>query len=219
MVSTSKFSTVGCLRPIFQTIFCLINSSNFLKKCKDLLAHLGLVPCRRALAASADVLPLAMDVGGLGAKWEAENGIRDRIRKDRKLCLHPLSQRYCEPTRPNAISNAMVLRPALQILRDTKGWKLPHIEPLQAEIFQLFQRVGTPVEDQYVYTSSMEVKKLLGFVKRRCTRREVTKACDRFQTRVFFCARKLEEFATSINICLFLKLHFQDWFPSIPQDK
>ena len=83
-----------------------------------------------------------MDVGGLGAKWEAENGIRDRIRKDRKLCLHPLSQRYCEPTRPNAISNAMVLRPALQILRDTKGWKLPHIEPLQAEIFQLFQRVG-----------------------------------------------------------------------------
>lgn len=107
------------------------------------MAHLGLVPCWIVLAAVANLV-MAMDVGGLGAKWEAQQGIRDRIRKERKLCLHPLSQRYCEPTRPNSVTNAMVLRPALEILKDTPGWKLPHIEPLQAEIYQLFQRVGTP---------------------------------------------------------------------------
>ena len=117
-----------------------------------------------------------MRVAGLSTLWESDDLIRERIRKDRKLCLHPANQRYCEPSRPNATSNAQVLLPSLGKLRDTPQWKLPHLEPLQEEIAKLFSKVGAPVEDQYIYTASMEVKRLLGFVKRRASRKEVTKA-------------------------------------------
>ena len=117
----------------------------------------------------------AMKVSGLSIIWESNEIIRDRIRKDRKLCLHPATQRYCEPSRPNAVTNAQVLFPALQKLKDTPQWKLPHLEPIQEEITKLFEKVAAPVEDQYIYTASVEVKRLLGFIKRRASRKEVTK--------------------------------------------
>ncbi|CAL1168005.1 unnamed protein product [Cladocopium goreaui] len=114
-----------------------------------------------------------MNVTGLAAVWEADESLRERLRKDRKVCIHPMSQRWCEPSRVNAVNNSIVLLPALRRLRETDEWKLPYLEQLQVEIGLLFEKVSVPVDDKTVYTSSVEVKKLLGFVKRRAKRHEV----------------------------------------------
>lgn len=116
-----------------------------------------------------------MDVSTLAVQWEADDQIRDRVRQLKKLCVYPSHQRYCEPSRANCTGNSRVLEPALAQLRETPKWQLPHIEPLQAEIAKLLEQLGCPMQDQYIYTASIEVKKLLGFVKRRAVRREVTK--------------------------------------------
>lgn len=116
-----------------------------------------------------------MDVASLGVTWEASEVIRSRLRKEKTLLSHPSSESHCEANRPNAVSNSEVLIPGLVALRNTAGWKLPHLEPLQQEIMTVFEKLGVEVDDSHIYKTSMELKKLLGFVKRRVRRREVTK--------------------------------------------
>lgn len=119
---------------------------------------------------------VAMKVSGLAKLWESDEMIREQLRTKKKLCVHPASQRYCEPSRPNAVANRNVLLPALKVLGETPKWTLPHLDPLQEELGALFSRVGIEPDEDQVYKSSIEVKKLLGFVKRRAVRNEVTKA-------------------------------------------
>ena len=116
-----------------------------------------------------------MDVVNLYAKWEKSEVLRDRVRSEKKLCIHPDSQRFCEPNRVNAVNNAEVLFPVIRRLKATEGWQLPHLEPLQGEISRFFEKLGVEIDDQQIYMTSIEVKKLLGFVKRRVKRREITK--------------------------------------------
>lgn len=134
--------------------------------------------CGVAGQRSRSWLPLAMEVNGLAKTWEANEVVRDQVRRLRKLFTYPASQRYCEPTRCNATANSQVLLPALKILGTTSKWALPHIDPLQVQVAMLFSKLGVPTEDQQVYTCSIECKKLLGFVKRKAVRKEVTKACE-----------------------------------------
>lgn len=119
-----------------------------------------------------------MIVEGLGQEWEANDEIRERLRSQHKLCLHPATQRYCEPNRPNAVNNSMVILPCMHRLRESPGWKLPHLEPLQVEVGYLFNKMGKPTDDKEIYKVANEIKKLTGFVKRKLARREVTKASN-----------------------------------------
>ena len=43
------------------------------------------------------------------------------------------------------------------------------------EIGQLFEKLGIPAVEKTIYTGAVELKRLLGFVKRRAHRKEVTK--------------------------------------------
>ena len=108
-----------------------------------------------------------MDVDGLAVEWEGVKALRTRLRDHRKLHLHPRTQRWCEPTRLNCTTNAMILLPALTRLQFTCGWKLPYIDPLQDEIALLYQKVGIPPEEKEIYKAANELKKMLSFVKRR----------------------------------------------------
>ena len=124
-----------------------------------------------------------METSGLGSTWEANEVIRGRIRSEKKLFTHPTAQRFCEPNRVNAVNNSEALMPALKKLKVSPAWKLPHLEDLQGEIIKLFKKLGVEIEDSQVYTTSVECKKLLGFVKRRVKRGEVTKDpyfCQKF---------------------------------------
>lgn len=116
-----------------------------------------------------------MDVQGLGREWEKDPDLRDRVRRERKMNIHPKSQTWCEPTRANCVSNSMVLLPCLAHLRDHEAWKLPYLEGLQAEVRTFHEKMGVPLEEKVIYTTSVEIKKMLGFIKRRVSRQEPTK--------------------------------------------
>ena len=117
-----------------------------------------------------------MDVEGLHGEWDASMEVRNMVRRAQKLFVHPPTQKWCEPTRANCVENSAVLSVALKRLANTALWKMPHLEPLQVEISMLFQRLGVCAETKTIYTCAVETKKLLGFIKRRARRCEVTKA-------------------------------------------
>eukprot|EP00438_Fugacium_kawagutii_P010875 Skav216259 [mRNA] locus=scaffold20:730317:733576:+ [translate_table: standard] len=124
-----------------------------------------------------------MDVVGLAKDWDDDESIRELLRRDRKLCLHPLSEKWCEPNRPNAIRNSAVLIPALKRLALHPQWKLPYLEPLQVEVDALFEKNSTAANAKQCYTHAVEVKRLLGFVKRRAKRREVLTRRDQLNAK------------------------------------
>lgn len=94
----------------------------------------------------------------------------------------PVGEAICKPTRVNAVNNAMVLRPVLARIREA-GLRLPHLEPLKLEVASLFKKCGTTsLGEKAVYKASVEIKQLAGFVKRRLTRKEVTKERARLKT-------------------------------------
>lgn len=116
-----------------------------------------------------------MDVQRLAHEWEKNGDLRDRVRRERKMNIHPKSQTWCEPTRSNCVSNSMVLLPCLDRLKAHGSWKLPYLEPLQSEIANFHEKMGIPLEEKVIYTTSVEIKKMLGFIKRRVSRQEPTK--------------------------------------------
>lgn len=122
-----------------------------------------------------------MNVENLHLEWEGQEFVRERIRKLSKLCVHPATQKWCEPNRANSVSNHCILAPALARLQQTESWKLPYLEPLQVEIGLLFEKLGIPAVEKTIYTGAVELKRLLGFVKRRAHRKEVTKAWFGFE--------------------------------------
>ena len=116
-----------------------------------------------------------MNVQGLAIEWDNDVFLRDRTRKERQINLHPQFQKWCEPTRANCTTNAAVLLPCLHRLRESNGWKLPYLDNLQVELSIFYEKLGIPVESKVIYGGSIEIKKMLGFVKRRVMRKEVTK--------------------------------------------
>ena len=124
----------------------------------------------------AQVRFAAMDCAGLAQEWENSVELRDAIRKsDYKLIQHPAHDPLCSPNRPNCVANTAILLPMLQRLRQTEQWKLPKLEPLQKELGLLARRMGMNIGPKGVYQPSVQLKKLLSFLKRRATRKEVTK--------------------------------------------
>jgi len=117
-----------------------------------------------------------MNVQGLAIEWDNDVFLRDRTRKERQINLHPQFQKWCEPTRANCTTNAAVLLPCLHRLRESNGWKLPYLDNLQVELSIFYEKLGIPLESKVIYGGSIEIKKMLGFVKRRVMRKEVTKA-------------------------------------------
>lgn len=116
-----------------------------------------------------------MDCSGLALAWEGCASVRGHVREHKQLLVHPATAKFCEPTRPNSVANSAILKPALRHLARTPGFKLPHLENLQNEISMLMSKLGIQLGDQGAYKPSVELKKLLGFIKRRAARKEVTK--------------------------------------------
>lgn len=116
-----------------------------------------------------------MDVVGLAKIWEGNPGVRGVLRSTGSFLVYPLGAKFLEPTRNNCVANGALLKPALAVLSTTKGWALPHLDPLQVELSLLADKTGTKLGDKGVYAPAVEIKKLLSFIKRRAKRKEVTK--------------------------------------------
>ncbi len=117
-----------------------------------------------------------MECDGLAADWEGSCEVRNRLLQEKKFLQHPSAQNFCQPTRSNCVDNACMLKPILRKLSLVPGWKLPHLDPLQAELTLLVEKLGiSNMGPTCVYQAAVSIKKLLGLVKRRVSRKEVTK--------------------------------------------
>ena len=72
------------------------------------------------------------------------------------------------------MANDFVILPVLHRMREDDR-KLPHLDPLRCEVAGLYHRLSITSSEKELYTMSVEIKKLCSFVKRRCSRKEVTK--------------------------------------------
>ena len=116
-----------------------------------------------------------MDCDGLAKEWEECALVRDIARREGAILTFPKTQNICEPTRAHCVGNAFVLHPMLDRVGQTPGFRLPHLDPLQVEIGMLFRKLGLKTGDMAVYKTAVSLKKLVGFIKRRGARKEVTK--------------------------------------------
>ena len=107
---------------------------------------------------------LIMECEGLALQWEGSVEVRAQLRAHKQLVSHPETQKFCEATRQNCVDNKAILKPCLQSL-----------EPLKREITLLAEKVGLSLGEHGAYKPAVELKKLLGFIKRRAARKEVTK--------------------------------------------
>lgn len=116
-----------------------------------------------------------MDCVGLALEWETNGEIRARMRDEKRLLQYAAQEKFCKPNRKNAVSNKHILLPVLRRLGKTPSFRLPHLHDMTAEVTTLFDKCGLVVGEQGPYKASMEIKRLAGFVKRRASRKEVTK--------------------------------------------
>lgn len=126
------------------------------------------------LAASGPSLA-TMNCRGLAAQWEKCDELRERIRSEKRVMIYSHTDTYCKPNRVNAVQNAWVMEPILGRLGKHPKHALPHLEELQREVNILFEKCGLDKGNKAPYKTSVEIKKLAGFVKRRSLRKEVTK--------------------------------------------
>lgn len=125
----------------------------------------------QALGSAATI----MDCDGLALEWEGSCDIRELVRTASKLLVYPSTAKFCQATRPNCINNSGVLKPMIRRLNATPKFALPHLEPLQREVSLVLQKLGAQPGGNSVYKTAVELKKLLSFLKRRASRKEVTK--------------------------------------------
>ena len=116
-----------------------------------------------------------MECQGLALEWEQDPLMRQRVRDAGKMVVAQEGQRILEANRPNAIENSFVLVPLLKRLAQHPVWHLPHLDKLKMEVAIFGNKMGQTFGEKLVYQTAIEMKKLLGFVKRRVRRREVTK--------------------------------------------
>lgn len=118
---------------------------------------------------------MAMKCIGLAKEWERDEQLRDRLRNEKKIMIYPATDKFCKPNRVNAVTNEMIILPVLKRLQVTHKKKLPHLDDLTVEVQTLCEKTGLSTADRFPYKTSVEVKKMAGFIKRRVQKKEVTK--------------------------------------------
>ena len=119
--------------------------------------------------------PRAMDCQGLAAEFERVEEIRHMCReKGLLLCPAKATAGHCSASRVNAVHNIDLLRVCCWRLR-AADLKLPYLEALQEEIQDFFKKIHVQVSEKIIYRSSVELKRMRSFLKRRANRKECTK--------------------------------------------
>ena len=113
----------------------------------------------------------ALDVEGVWKEWDADEEIRELLRSDKPVLPHPCS---CDIS--TSVSMRGLLAPLLGKMALHEDHRLPPVDDLRAELELLFKNNKQGVELGYLEISkkSMAVKKLLGFVKTKARRKEVS---------------------------------------------
>lgn len=135
-----------------------------------------LQPDRPVVFSSWPVGSPMVDIVGVGDEWDGCSQMRDVVRESGIMMVRPMGNQWCEPNRTNCINNQAALVPLLHRMRDEgEPFKLPILEDLKKEVGVLFHRMTVQVKEKEVYTTAVELKKLLSFIKRKAHRMECTK--------------------------------------------
>lgn len=115
--------------------------------------------------------PNSLDLTGLADDWDAVPVIRDSLRDGGRLL--PESS---ECTVKTCGENAHVLSPILLRMAATSDKKVPDVGPLKVQLSELYtrNRLERSTEDVEVIEDGWSIRKMVGFVKMKCRRSEVS---------------------------------------------
>lgn len=113
-----------------------------------------------------------LDLKDLHREWDANHELRARLREGEGL-LRPGQAEDI----PSTLENLPILQPLLTRMSLTETRPLPAVETLRDEVEALLQknkRGGAPENEPDVVAISWRIRKLVGFVKMKVRRREVS---------------------------------------------
>lgn len=136
------------------------------------VAHpVGTMPTKKGAAGSAEEIEI-LDVKGVAEEWDASEDIREKLRDGRPLC---------DPDGRDSVQECCgvvsILIPVLTRMAVMNTKPLPPIDDLRAEVENLMakNKRGESAEiTKEIVQCSWRVKKLLGFVKMKTRREEVS---------------------------------------------
>lgn len=109
------------------------------------------------------------ELTGLGAAWDNDPEIRERVRKHKKFMLaskpdHGLDPGFVQKTVLNLKANKGMLMPVLDFMRENDK-KIPAIDDVAVEVKTLFERSGLEVDATTIFEQSWAVRRLLTYTK------------------------------------------------------
>lgn len=115
----------------------------------------------------------ATDIEGVHAEWDEDTELREFLRGGGRILESPSCQDIS-----TCLKNASMLRPVLTRMSLREKRELPGIDQIKGEIELLLQKNKQGLECEYLDISkrAMILKKLLGFIKNKVRRREVSTA-------------------------------------------
>ena len=114
-----------------------------------------------------------LKVDGLQGDWDANDEIRERLRKGK--CF--MDEGKGEVDIPASVANTAVLQPLLTRMSLTEIRPLPPVEDLRDQVEALYlknKRGETPEDVPNIVALAWRIRKLLGFIKMKCRRGEVS---------------------------------------------
>ena len=115
----------------------------------------------------------ATDIEGVHVEWDEDTELREFLREGGRILEPPSCQDIS-----TCLKNASMMRPVLTRMSLKEKRDLPGIDQIKSEIELLLQKNKQGLECEYLDISkrAMLFKKLLGFVKNKVRRREVSTA-------------------------------------------
>jgi len=115
-----------------------------------------------------------LDITGVGSEWDSCEEVRDRMRKDGLL----MSEKVVEDI-PSCLDEKCVLWPFLARMSLLRTRPMPDVASLRVEIQEFFltcKRPATKDDEAEIIRLSWRIRKLLGFIKMKTRRHEVSTA-------------------------------------------
>lgn len=115
-----------------------------------------------------------LDINGLATEWDSQEEVRVRLRAGKCLLAEGKGEDIAAVT-----GNLSVLQPLITRMGLTTTRPLPAVEGLRDEVEAIFlknKRGNTPEDAPDVISISWRIRKLLGFVKMKVRRSEVSHA-------------------------------------------
>lgn len=116
-----------------------------------------------------------LDVKGMAGEWDADTTVRGRLRTGKSF-LHLSDGKRCEDIK-TCIMNQEILSPLLTRMAVTDHRPIIPVEATQAEITMLLTMNKLEPGDLHnVEQDTWHIRKLLGFIKMKVRRHELSKA-------------------------------------------